>query len=290
MRKLIPRAVVYVEKKRVSFCNQTKSIQVSLDELVNVSGLQKRLQKCEEDKKELEEQVQDLETRCEVLLQEIVDGQTKVKNLEDDVKKLEVHVKNLKGDVTSLEGVTERERKQNRELSAYLDHLEDNLVCINCTDILKNRGHQLHEVGKRQRNRKIKELKTRAERALWFLETFGLALESIQMKDVNGKLTSMECGSNNDRLSFQKLPEDEKDTVRALLYILDKFSVGDAAYHEISMIDDQFPRSYLNKQCRNDLNSIFHIARTPGKHPGAQMSFTDELRRQIRKKVIFINK
>ena len=109
------------------------------------------------------------------------------------------------------------------------------------------------------------------------------------MKDANGKLTEMECGSNNDRLSFQKLPGNEKDTVRALLYILDKFCVGDAAYHEISMIDDQFPRSYLIKQCRNDLNLIFHIARTPGKHPGAQMNFKDELRRQIHKKVIFIN-
>ena len=47
--------------KRVSFCNQTKSIQVNLDELVNVSSLQKRLQKCEEDKKELEENFQELE-------------------------------------------------------------------------------------------------------------------------------------------------------------------------------------------------------------------------------------
>ena len=111
--------------KRVSFCNQTKSIQVNLDELVNVSGLQKRLQKCEEDKKELEEQVQDLEKRCEVLLQEIVYEQTKVKNLEVEVKNLEVDVKNL-------EGVIERQCKQNRELSAYLDHLEDNSVCINC--------------------------------------------------------------------------------------------------------------------------------------------------------------
>ena len=62
------------------------------------------------------------------------------------------------------------------------------------------------------------------------------------MKDANGKLTEMECGANNDRLSFQKLPENE-DTVRALLYILNKFCVGDAAYHEIAMIDDQFPRS-----------------------------------------------
>lgn len=99
------------------------------------------------------------------------------------------------------------------------------------------------------------------------------------MKDVNGKLTEMEYGSNNDQLSFQKLLGDEKDTVKALLHILDKVWVGDAAYREISMINDQFSHSYLIKQCRNDLNLIFHIAKTLGKTPGAQMNFTDELRR-----------
>ena len=35
-------------------------------------------------------------------------------------------MKNLEGDVKNLEGVVERQCKQNRELSAYLDHLEDN--------------------------------------------------------------------------------------------------------------------------------------------------------------------
>jgi hypothetical protein len=68
---------------------------------------------------------------------------------------------------------------------------------------------------------------------------------------------------------------------------MDKCCVGDSAYHEMSMLVDGLPQSYLIKQCRNAQNSISHITRTPGKHPGAQMSFKGELREQIRKKVIF---
>ena len=60
--------------------------------------------------------------------------------------------------------------------------------------------------------------------------------------------------------------------------------MGDAAYHDMSMIVDDIPRSYLIKQCRSNLNSIFHITRTPGKHPGAKMSFKKELRAQIQKR------
>lgn len=134
------------------------------------------------------------------------------------------------------------------------------MLTVHCTNILKNNGHLLHEVGRRQKNRKIKELKTRAERALWFLETFGLTLQSITMKDVKGKSVELECGEKNERLSFDTLPEDQKETIRALLYIMDKWCVGDAAYHEMSMLVNDVPHSYLIKQSKN-LNSTFHIKR-----------------------------
>ena len=81
------------------------------------------------------------------------------------------------------------------------------------------------------------------------LETFVLTLESKEMRDVYGKLTEMECDANNEGFCFQKLPEDPKDTVRAVLYIMDKCCVGDAAYHEMPMVVDDVPRSYLIKQC-----------------------------------------
>ena len=66
--------------------------------------------------------------------------------------------------------------------------------------------------------------------------------------------------------------------------------MGDAAHHEMSMLVNDVPRSYLIKECRSNLNSTFHITRTPGKHPGAQMSFKEELRAQIKKKVTYLTR
>ncbi|XP_078364150.1 uncharacterized protein LOC144648487 [Oculina patagonica] len=118
---------------------------------------------------------------------------------------------------------------------------------------------------------------------LWFLESFGLTLDSVKVKDKDGKVTELDYGTYNGT-SFQNLSQEGQDTVRSLLYIMDKFCVGDAGYHEVSMVVDDVPRSYLIKQCRSDLNKIFHISKTPGKHAGAQMSFKEELRVQIKKK------
>lgn len=161
------------------------------------------------------------------------------------------------------------------------------MICTNCSGNLRNNGRPIHEVGKRQGNRKIKEVKTRAAMALWFLESFGLTLESVKVKDKDGKATELGYGKDNGT-SFHDLSQERQDNVRSLLYIMDKFCVGDAAYHEVSMIVDDAPRSYLIKQCRSDLNKIFHISKTPGKNAGAQMSFKEELRVQIKKKVYIV--
>ena len=67
---------------------------------------------------------------------------------------------------------------------------------------------------------------------------------------------------------------------------MDNFCVSDVAYHELSMFDQEgLPRSYLIKQCRQDLNKLCSISRTPGGWPGAQMNFTTELKHQLSKQV-----
>ena len=55
------------------------------------------------------------------------------------------------------------------------------------------------------------------------------------------------------------------------------YFVVDEFIHELSMIVDRMPRSYLIKQCRNKLNSICAVKPTPGPEPGAQLSFKDSL-------------
>ena len=61
-----------------------------------------------------------------------------------------------------------------------------------------------------------------------------------------------------------------------------KFCVGDEVYHELSLMGEGLPKSYLVKQKRNDLNKLNHIERLPGSLPGASIDFTCTLKNHIR--------
>lgn len=47
------------------------------------------------------------------------------------------------------------------------------------------------------------------------------------------------------------------------------------------MIENGLPRSYLIKQCKNNLNKLCHVTPTPGTFEGAQVSFKSLLLQQI---------
>ena len=53
--------------------------------------------------------------------------------------------------------------------------------------------------------------------------------------------------------------------------------MSDELYHELTILYNDLPRSYLIKQKRSDLNKISHIQKVPGNYPGAQISFVDTL-------------
>ncbi len=255
--------------KRVNFLAKTRSVKVFLNELLNVSSLQTQLNKCEEDKKELQNQLWELDNRCAALLQELLSARDEINILETEA---------------------DQAFTENKELTEYIKHIEETLTCSNCSTGLENAGQPINEVGERQRRRIVRELKTQSERALWFLESFGFKLDSVKVKDVNGKITEIDYKEGNGKRTFDQLPDEERDTIRAILYIMDTYCIVDSAYHEMSVLIDGLPRSYLIKQCRSSLNSICHISRTPGKNPGAQMSFKEELQSQIRMKVYLLNR
>ncbi|KAK3751278.1 hypothetical protein QZH41_002727 [Actinostola sp. cb2023] len=66
---------------------------------------------------------------------------------------------------------------------------------------------------------------------------------------------------------------------------MDRFCISDAAYHELTMRVAGLERSYLVRQCRNNINNLLHITRTPGYEPGVQMSFKEELTYQLEQKM-----
>ena len=58
---------------------------------------------------------------------------------------------------------------------------------------------------------------------------------------------------------------------------MEKFGISETGYHELTMHCPDMPRKYLICQCKDDLNKIFHIERTPGGLPGAFISLKDDL-------------
>ena len=141
--------------------------------------------------------------------------------------------------------------------------------------------------GKRQQRRKLKELKTNIERALWFAETFGLTLNSVTFSEKDGSNHTLSY-EKSEKKSFNDFSEEEQDKIKSVLFVVDKFCIGDAAYHERTMCigGEDLPRSYLIKQCKDDLNKLCHITRTPDAAAGAQLDFDAELESVLKKQVI----
>jgi hypothetical protein len=77
------------------------------------------------------------------------------------------------------------------------------------------------------------------------------------------------------------LTDYDKEKIEQVSFLLDKFCAGDSFYHELTMIVDGLPKSYLVKQRRGQLNDISEVIPTPGEADGAWLSFTDLLKSRI---------
>ena len=171
---------------------------------------------------------------------------------------------------------------RNRKLHEYAKKLEQ----------FENTGKPISDIGERQRYRKLRELKTRTQQAMWFVESFGLSLDTVYMKDKEGIQYTLSYAEESGKKSFGNLPQEEQEKVKQILFLLDKFCIGEAAYHEITMLPEGegLPKSYLVRQCKENLNGMCHIERTPGSAPGAQLDFEQELRIAVERFVSIIYK
>lgn len=70
-------------------------------------------------------------------------------------------------------------KEKNQELIQHIEKLEERLREVGCT------GKKLGDLGPRQRSRKLKELKSRSEVALWFVKSYGLELNCLKGVDNN---------------------------------------------------------------------------------------------------------
>ena len=139
----------------------------------------------------------------------------------------------------------------NEELKSYIDFLEK-------SNGYAYKGKSISDVKKKSRT--LNCFLSRAKTTLWFAESFGLNVSSINVtahsvtfsecNNVPGRSNASDTECENQK-GFNGLSQSEKDKVEEILFLLDKFYVSDEFYHEVTMLDCQLPRSYLIKQRRD---------------------------------------
>ena len=251
---------------RTEYLAKSKCISLYEKEIARVSEAKNELETAKAVCDTLSKEKDNLNEQCETLSKELCTLQGAKKETE---RKLECVTKGY-----------QEELNKNEALKQYIEKMG---IPDNC----ENTGKCIADVGKRQQHRKIKELKTQVERTLWFANTYGLHLESLKLSDNSGAEYELEFTDGGTKNCYKDLPEAEKQKIKEVVLIQDKFCVGEAAYHELSMIPagQTLPRSYLVKQCKDSLNQLCHIERTPGKNEGAQVNFYDALRNAIQNHV-----
>ena len=115
----------------------------------------------------MEEENRRLNERCDELYESLVQAEELRRKSND----------------STTEARAEREhlRRENANLMQNFDKIADQEGFVKS-------GKTFSDLRERQQRRKIRELKTYIEQVLWFAETFGLKLSSVEFKDSVGVL------------------------------------------------------------------------------------------------------
>ena len=144
---------------------------------------------------------------------------------------------------------------------------------------LKCRGSsrkQWTDYSRQQRHQKKKDLVTGIQAALSFCDDCfrpcSVELENIDTGD--HEVVDVQSGA----FSKPALSNGNKDDrLYSTLYVKDKYSLSNEAYHELSMLSDDLPRSCQIKALANLLNSQFEIRDAPNGIIGVQQSLKDRV-------------
>eukprot|EP00731_Ephydatia_muelleri_P031016 Em0022g530a len=166
----------------------------------------------------------------------------------------------------------------NEEADAFIEGLQEEVQDLKdalseAQDSQNNPGGKIDAVSNRHARRKIQEVSEHANKALEFLSTYGLVAESLKVHTTSGK--TFYIPFSDDAAS-----ENEDTVDLRVLYILDRYGVSDAFYHELAMLFSELPRSRAVKKARTDLNHTMQLTRIPG-HEGAYRSFERSLCEQL---------
>lgn len=130
------------------------------DEIVSLGGVEEELICTRQEIEEWKRKVEDLEQKKTELVEE----------LQQALREKDECLKEKEKDIAEL-------TEQNKELQHHINALEERLGEVGCT------GKKLGELSSKERSRRLKELKSRAQVALWFMKSYGLELTGLKGVD-----------------------------------------------------------------------------------------------------------
>ena len=228
-----------------NIASKVRHMEFLKSELVDIREVKNKLEQLKTEKENLEKENVRLHERCDQLYKELLEVEGVSKKAEEELKMTFVDQERLK--------------KENAHLHQYLDKIEEQKQ-------FATTGKKNPEAKERQQRRKLRKLKTAVEKSLWFAKTIVLNPSSASFTDDKAESYNVDYSSENTPKSFNELLEEEQEKVKSVLFLPDKFCITDAAYHELTLTSggQDLPRSYLIKQCKENLNLLCHIGRTPG--------------------------
>ena len=96
-----------------------------------------------------------------------------------------------------------------------------------------NSGKYFSEITEDNKSRKIKEFKSKAETALWFVESYGLVPQNLRLESTDGQTVKVDFNPSSSTSSYQDLLKEERQKNKDLLFILEKFNVSESVYTEL---------------------------------------------------------
>ncbi|CAB4041448.1 Hypothetical predicted protein [Paramuricea clavata] len=202
---------------------------------------------------------------------EISGLQAKNEDLQAKNEDLQASNEDLQVKNEDLEAKNEGLQAKNEELLNYIAQLENEF---------SYNGKGISEVQKK--SRLLKTFMSRAEVALWFANSYGLKVESLTVCEIKSgtehKLNIENANSRNSHThGFENLSKEDQEKVEKVLFLLE-----DSFYHELTMLENDLPKSYLVKQRRDQLNKLCRLSSTPGEEEGSQFRLKDILTDKMR--------
>ena len=142
-----------------------------------------------------------------------------------------------------------------------------------------NSGVRIDNASKTNKSKIIKKLENKVEKALGFVETFGVVPKELLCETFTGESCTINIdGSKSAKnTGYDNLSTADQSKVQKILHVCDNSIISDSAYHELAMQCESLPRKSTFVACRNEINSKFEVMRTPGLLPGSYLSFKKEI-------------